>query len=632
MFRKIVSSLPFSPALVGQLGFYARRLKKEELTRRLGLIFTVLAVIMQSFTVFAPPEQALASSSSDVIPGGVSSVQQVLKVYDAGANGQSDFKALMDYLGITRGELAAMSSTVQYICSTDKSWISFGRQHRYSAAEGELIHNIPLQQGGVSIFYSVPLHRFDSVNNSINCYDSYVGTSAKIGTFSVMRKCGNIQIKKNVQKFPGGHLITATCKLVQGYAYDERQAGVAVKVYLYFGGPPGKGKQYGPITANQSSPNSPIGANHGFSFNVPEEYQKIGNTTTVWASLQPLPGWNQPLVQFDNTITIPGNCLPSETPVAACSNLSITQIDRARIRMDAETTAEHGATISAYVFTVVDKSGNKVYEKTVNSTATTVSSEIISIEESGQYIGKVVAKTSAGDKTGANCEKTFEINPKDKCPYFGSGNLSIDDKDCKPCPYNSKIWIKDDDCGPKVNEFKEAQNLTKNIKDANDTTAAPSDRIEFAIYTTNTGEISLTTDVNESLADILEYAELVDAGGGAFDQQTKVLSWGDIKLDSQKTDVRKFIVQLFDVIPSTPRGANNPAAYDCVMTNAYGKTIEIKVQCPTVKGIETTVKSLPSTGPGENMLFATIVLMVVTYLYVRSKQMHKEIELIRKDF
>jgi len=40
MFRKIVSNLPFSPALVGQLGFYAKRLRKEETTRRLGLILS----------------------------------------------------------------------------------------------------------------------------------------------------------------------------------------------------------------------------------------------------------------------------------------------------------------------------------------------------------------------------------------------------------------------------------------------------------------------------------------------------------------------------------------------------------------------------------------------------------------
>ena len=66
MFRNIVSNLPFSPALVGQLGFYAKRLRKEEATRRLGLIFTVLALVVQSFAVFQAPEPVNATTPGQV--------------------------------------------------------------------------------------------------------------------------------------------------------------------------------------------------------------------------------------------------------------------------------------------------------------------------------------------------------------------------------------------------------------------------------------------------------------------------------------------------------------------------------------------------------------------------------------
>src|SRR5688572_9171429 len=152
MFRKLVSGLPFSPALVGQLGFYAKRLRKEQFTRRIGLIFTALALIVQYFAVFTPPEQALASSGSDIIPGGVRSVQDVLSVYDAGANGQNDFKDFMDYFGVTRAELAAMNPEYKYICSSDHEIISFGRKQHYSAAEGTIAHNVPKQTGGFSTF------------------------------------------------------------------------------------------------------------------------------------------------------------------------------------------------------------------------------------------------------------------------------------------------------------------------------------------------------------------------------------------------------------------------------------------------------------------------------------------------
>ena len=93
MFRKLVSNLSFSPALVGQLGFYARRLRKEETTRRVGLVFTALALIVQSLAVFSPPEAANAASAADFIPGGVSSKQELLTHFDKNTNNIRDILA-----------------------------------------------------------------------------------------------------------------------------------------------------------------------------------------------------------------------------------------------------------------------------------------------------------------------------------------------------------------------------------------------------------------------------------------------------------------------------------------------------------------------------------------------------------
>ena len=630
MFRKLVSNLPFSPALVGQLGFYAKRLRKEQLTRKLGLFFTIFAVIIQSFAVFTPPEQVSAATGSSIIQGGVKSVGDILNAYDAGAKGQNDFKDIFDYLGITRTELASLSSEVKYICSTDKSIISFGRQHHYSAAEGELVHNVPRQTGGFSTLYSVPLYRFDSVNNSVNCYDAYVGNSKAVGWFAIMRKCANIQIKKNVQKFPKGHFVAASCKTVQGFAYDERQTDLRTKVYLYFGGPPGKGKQYGPIMANQSTPSSPIGSGYGFSFAVPDEYQKATSATQVWAVMQPLPGWNQANVQFDNTVSIPGNCTPAQTPVASCSTIAIKKIDRTHITVDTNSTAADGAKIQGYQFIVTDKSGKKVYDKTVASTALQVTSESIELKNTGDYTVKVVVKTSIGDKESADCTKPLTVSPPDKCIY--TPTLTSTDPNCKPCPYKPNIWIKDEDCAPTITQSKEARNVTQAVANANGTTAAPSDRIEYTIYTTNVSSAATTATVTESLEDILQYADLSFDGGGKFDPATKTLTWESINIAGQATDKRTFAIQIKSTIASTPRAANDPAAYDCVITNSYGNTININMQCPIVKTVETTVKQLPSTGPTENMIFAGILVMVVTYFYARSRQMNKEIRLIRKEF
>lgn len=630
MFRKLVANLPFSPALVGQLGFYARRLRKEQFTRKLGLFFTIFAIVIQSFAVFSPAEQVSASTGSSIVEGGIKSVQQLLDIYDAGAKGQNDVKDIMDYLGITRAELASMSSKVEYICSTDRSIVSFGRKHHYSASEGELVHNIPRQTGGFSTLYSVPLFRFDSVNNSVNCYDSYIGHSKAVGWFAIMRKCANIQIKTNVQKLPRAQFIAASCKTVQGFAYDERQMDIKVKVYLYFGGPPGKGKQYGPIMADQASPTSPRGSGYGFSFAVPEEYQKTTSTTEVWGVMQPLPGWNQASVQFSNSVSIPGNCTPTSTPTANCDTITVNKIDRTRISIQANASAAQGAVIQGYRFIVTDSSSKKIYDEVVSTTENTFTSEIIDLENEGEYSVRVVLKTSIGDKESAGCTKKTTVSPPEKCVY--APGLASNDPGCKPCPYKPNIWIKDEDCVPSITQSKEARNLTRAIANANGTTAQPSDRIEYTIYTTNISNVETTTTIVEDLSDVLEYADLSMTGGGVFDSTTKTLTWSNVKLEGQQTDTRTFSVQIKSSIASTPRAGNDPAAYDCVITNSYGNTININMQCPIEKTIESTVQQLPRTGTTGNMIFAGILLVIVTYFYARNRQMSKELRLIRKEF
>jgi len=107
MFKKIVSQLSFSPALVGQLAFYARRLRKEEATRRLGLIFVALALVVQSLVVFQAPEPANASNPGDMIPGGLGlgsarSFNNFLGPYDRNERHLQD---IYNYFGITRDEI-----------------------------------------------------------------------------------------------------------------------------------------------------------------------------------------------------------------------------------------------------------------------------------------------------------------------------------------------------------------------------------------------------------------------------------------------------------------------------------------------------------------------------------------------
>ena len=189
MFRKIVSNITFSPALVGQLGFYAKRLRHEEATRRLGLIFVALALVVQALAVFQPPESANASNQNDFVSGGLGlgankSLNNFLRPYDTNVNHLRD---VMNYTGITRAEIAAASYT-SFAPGKNLSW---GYQSRFSAAQGEKIVRITGPTGNaITTVYARPMTLYGYTSAS-RIY-GWVGHSAKMGWFAVMQECGNL--------------------------------------------------------------------------------------------------------------------------------------------------------------------------------------------------------------------------------------------------------------------------------------------------------------------------------------------------------------------------------------------------------------------------------------------------------
>ena len=69
MFRKLISNLPYSPALIADIGFYAKRLREEEVTRRTTVVFVTMALIMQSLAVFSPPPNRLTLLANKILSG-----------------------------------------------------------------------------------------------------------------------------------------------------------------------------------------------------------------------------------------------------------------------------------------------------------------------------------------------------------------------------------------------------------------------------------------------------------------------------------------------------------------------------------------------------------------------------------
>ncbi len=188
MFRKIVSHLSFSPALVGQLAFYAKRLRKEEATRRVGLAFVILAVIVQCLAVFDAPQSANAASTNDFVNGGLGtgsarSIDNFLRPYDANTD---HLKDIMNDVGISRSDIT--SATFGSFISGD--YLSWGHLPKFSAAQGEV--SVPITDASGTLLttvYARPLKLWGSASTRIY---GWIGHSSKVGWFAIMQSCGNL--------------------------------------------------------------------------------------------------------------------------------------------------------------------------------------------------------------------------------------------------------------------------------------------------------------------------------------------------------------------------------------------------------------------------------------------------------
>ena len=605
MFRKLVSNLNFSPALVGQLGFYARRLKKEEATRRLGLVFTALALVVQSFAVFSPPEAANAASAADFIPGGVPSKQAFVNHYD---NNTNRIQGLFTSLGIKRSEVTNMSVGKINAAGVPGKF-NWSRTSLYSAAQGQRSYTFNNGAGDVTFYYR-PL----SLTAASPPYNVLVGNSAEFGWFAIMMDCGNLVTSKPPKQLNpeaacqqltieqiaptrfrlSGAATKKDGATIRGYKYDIQKQGQVLE------------------TKNFDSDKQ----THSFV------YERLDpGKVNVRLHVRTSEG-----VKTSNECY--GSFVVDDKPVAACVSASAEIISRTTVSLSGKSTTANGAKITKYVFVVKDANGNQVKRIVVESSKKNVTADSFTLAE-GQYVVTLKVHTSVGPKTDPNCTKSFTIVKKEVCPY--NPTLPPSSPDCQPCPDNPEIWIKDERCSADVINSKTVTNMSQGNVNATTVTARAGDRISYVLSVQNKGLLAQNVTMQENLDDVTEYAELIDAGGGTFNKDTNVLTWPAVSLKAGTKESRTIVVKMLDTIPTTNTGTSNPDSYDCKMINTFGNSLDVKVDCATEKEVvEQVVKELPQTGPRENMIFAGVLLAVVVYFYARSRQLGKEVRLIRR--
>ncbi|MES2876719.1 MAG: hypothetical protein V4678_04605 [Patescibacteria group bacterium] len=611
MFRRIVSNLAFSPALVGQLGFYARRLRREEATRRLGLVFTALALVVQSLAVFSPPEAANAASGADFIPGGVPSKQAFLNHYD---NNTNRIKGLFDSLGITRAEVnGADRSTIGKAGVEGK--YNWSRTSLYSAAQGERSYTFNNGAGDVTFFYR-PL----SLTSNNPPYDVLVGNSVKFGWFAIKMDCGNL-----ITKTPPRVAVVSSikCDLLTLAALGSNRYRATVAAT-----PTNSTITGYTLTVDGANEKNQSKNDRSTAFEFSEG--KAGSHTVKATVHSDVGSDSGPPCTATFTNATPPPPPPPPTPVADCTSAKAIVANRVIVSLSGTASVSTGASISKYTFVVKNAAGSVVKVLTVNSTEASAVADSFELQAAGTYSVQLTVQTSLGDREGPACQTSFTIVEKSVCPY--NPTLPPSSPDCQPCPGDPSIWIKDERCKADVVTYKTATNMTQGNVDATTVISKASDKISYTLTIENKGLTSQNVTMTENLADVAEYATLVDQAGGAYDEAAKTLTWPAITLEAGKKQSRTIVLQVMEKIPVTNTGVSNEDSYDCTMINTFGNSLSVEVECAPEKVIvEQVVSELPQTGPRENMIFAVVLLSVVTYFYARSRQLGREVRLIRRN-
>ncbi len=270
-----------------------------------------------------------------------------------------------------------------------------------------------------------------------------------------------------------------------------------------------------------------------------------------------------------------------------------------------------------------------------NSTATDSTLRTFKVDQPGHYKFRLIVKYDGSSKEASgnasgDCVRDVYVETAPpvipKCEYNPA--LPADSPECKPC---TESQDKNDTTACLVLS-KTAKNETQNISKADGTTANAGDTITYDLSVKNTGKEKVKKFVvEESIGDILEYADVIDYHGGKKDDNN-IVRWPAKDIDAKATLTQHLTVKTKNPIPNTPASASNPGSYDMTLTNVYGNKVTIKLPPTVIKTTEQVATALPNTGPGTNMLIAFALTAVVGYFFARSRLMAKELEIVKADY
>ncbi len=586
MFKKLLSNLPFNPSLIGQVSFYAKRIKRESAVRRTGFVFLALTMVVQFFAVISPPQNSLsASPDNDMVVGGFADKTQA---YLHCRNTGEDYGPVLAHFGISCQDISDTAVPVT-LNSRDQGGSLFSMGHiDYPDKAGETEINVPeARDGHMFVRY---LWSWDTGASSN--YPALQITSHG-QTFWLLNGCGNL-VSNGLptppappagpppDTAPTGNFDQVDCSNISGWVIDESNVTKSINVDIYI-----DGAGYPPrILANlprqdvhdyYASKGTAVGVYYGFSTPTPASIKNgTQHTVNVYAIGIGADGNlnnDNPLIG-SKKVTLDCSTPKPPTPNTPCLyNPSIPSTD---VKCKPPTPCQYNPSIPA---------------------------------------------------TDKNCNPRCTYNPV----------LTQDNPACKPC---EEATTRNDKTACLI-YHKTARNVTQNIANANGTVAKAGDVIEYTLTLKNKGKGKIAKKfvddaLQESISSILDYADIVDLHGGQKDK-FDVVHWTGKDLASGDTITELITVKIKDPIPQTPISTSDPGRFNVThgfltMINIYGDTVTIKLPPSVSKQVEVATRTLPNTGPGTSLMVGFGLTAVVAYFFARSRLFATELEIVREEY
>ena len=603
MFEKLLAVLPYNPSIVQQLSFYGKRVKRESVVRRAGLVFLLLAFFVQFFAFVSPPQPTVADSTNDLINGGITSVADATAKCLADTQ---DYRKILNNYAISCTELSHASTVSLSSISSNKQLYSMGRLSygQKNPSTGKVTGETPVTIPGIAKpLYFRYLWSFDSGPSST--YKALQGTSKTGRTFYVLFNCANLVFIGLPQPVaqptpaptpqPGYNILKAV------KAHDQTQ-------------------YYKNLT---SKPGDVVDFSIGFTNTGNVKFSDARLVDILPSGLSFVPGSikndNQIVVadiaNYDAGVLLPGQyrritfSAKVATPTTDCSiytNNVTTTVDNLYPKTD--TAAVHVCKPTAPV-------------QPAQPAPTPVVVPTAPVTPPAPIAPAPVTQAPAPN-TPAPVTPAVVAVPV--CAYNMA--LPANSPDCKPCDKS----ISSSDSLACVIRHKSAANLTQNIADANNTAAKAGDKIEYTLYAENKGKAAVKDFVfSDNFSDVLDYADVADLNGATKDADS-VITWPAMNIAAGQTVQVKVSVIVKSPIPQTPQVAGT-GHFDHVMTNVFANTVNINVPQNAISQVQTTAAVLPNTGPGETLAVAAVVVMFAGYFFSRARLLSLETTIAIQD-